>query len=70
MSKVRVTKISVDEQAWLHHTYFHDTTPEKIGIWTSGSQLFDEQHCFLVLICIEEGDDLKHIMKQRICETD
>jgi hypothetical protein len=32
---------------------------EGIGIRTSGSQLFDEQHCFLALICIEECDGLK-----------
>jgi hypothetical protein len=52
MSNVRVAKISVDDQAWLHHTYFHDTTRKKIGIRTSGSQLFDEQHCFLILLCV------------------
>jgi hypothetical protein len=70
MSNARVAKISVDDQAWLHHTYFHDTTRKGISIRTSGGQLFDEQHCFLMLLCAEEGYGLGHAMKQRICETD
>jgi hypothetical protein len=37
-----------------------------IGIWTNGSQLFDEQHFFLALICVEECDGLKYRMKQRV----
>jgi hypothetical protein len=41
-----------------------------IGIRTSGSEFFDEQHCFLVLICVEECDGLKYRMKQRVCETE
>jgi hypothetical protein len=43
---------------------------EGIGIRASGSQLFDEQHCFLALICIEECGGLKYKMKQRVCETE
>jgi hypothetical protein len=58
-----VTKISVDDQVSPQYTHFHDTTPAKISIWTSGSEFFDEQHCFLVLICVEECDCLKHAMK-------
>jgi hypothetical protein len=42
---------------------------ERISIWTSGSEFFDKQHCFLVLICIEECNSLKYRMKQRIGET-
>jgi hypothetical protein len=67
---MRVARISVYEQAWLHDTYFDDTIPKKISIRTSGSQLFDEQYCFLVLVCAEEGDGLQHAIKQQICETD
>jgi hypothetical protein len=43
-------------------------TPERIDIRKSGGEFFDEQHCLLVLICIEEGNGLKHAMKQRISE--
>jgi hypothetical protein len=28
--------------------------PERIGIRTSASEVFDEQHSFLMLICVEE----------------
>jgi hypothetical protein len=62
MSDVEVARINVDDQAQLPCTYFHDTTP-KIGIWRSGSKFLDEQHCFFVLICIEECDGLKHVLK-------
>jgi hypothetical protein len=58
-----VIKISFDDRAWLHDSYFHNTTPERIGIRTSSSEFFDEQHCFLVLICVEECNDLKYGMK-------
>jgi hypothetical protein len=67
MSNVRVANISFNNRAWLDGTYFHDTTPERIDIRTSGGEFFDEQHRFFVLICIEEGNGLKYAMKQRIC---
>jgi hypothetical protein len=39
----------------------YDMTPESIGIWTSGSKFIYEQHCFLVLSCIEEYDGLPDV---------
>jgi hypothetical protein len=70
MSNVEVAKISVDDQVSPQYTHFHDTTRENVSIWTNGSELFDEQHCFLLLICIEECYGLKCEMKQRIYQTD
>jgi hypothetical protein len=69
MSNVRVVNISVDDQVRSYDTYFDDTAPQKICIRTSGSQFFDEQHCFLMLIRIEERDGLKYRMKGRIHEA-
>jgi hypothetical protein len=69
MSNVEVAQISVGDQVSSQCTHFHDTTPEKISLWTSGGEFFDEQHCFLVLICVEECNGLKCEMKQMIYET-
>ena len=69
MSDVEVAKISVDDQVSPQCTHFHDTTPENVSIWTSGGEFFNEQHCFLVLICVEECNGLKCEMKERICQT-
>jgi hypothetical protein len=69
MSNVEIAKISVDDQVSPQYTHFHDTTREKISIWTSGSEFFDEQYCFLVLTCVEECDGLEGEMKQRTCKT-
>jgi hypothetical protein len=69
MSNVEVAKISVDDQVSLQYTHFHDTTPENVSIGTSGGEFSDEQHCFLVLICVEECNGLKCEMKWRICQT-
>jgi hypothetical protein len=55
---------------WPHGKYFHDMTCEGINIRTNDSQLFDEQRCFLTLICIEECDGLKYRMKQRVCDME
>jgi hypothetical protein len=68
MPNARARKIRFYDRAWLHDTYFYDTTAERINIRTSGAEFFDEQHCFLMLICIEEGNGLSYAMKQRICE--
>jgi hypothetical protein len=69
MPNVRVAKISVDDQAWLHDTYFHDMTCMSIGIWTTGSEFFEEQHCLVILICIKKRDGLKYAMRQRVYEA-
>jgi hypothetical protein len=50
-------------------TYLHDTTRESVGIRTTGSEFFNEQVCLVTLICIEEGDGLKRVMKRRVCEA-
>jgi hypothetical protein len=42
---------------------------ENINVQTSSSQLFDEYHCFIVLICVEECDGLNYGMKQEVCKT-
>jgi hypothetical protein len=70
MSNVEVAKIRVDDHVSPQYTHFHDTTPKTIGLWTSGGEFVDEQHCFVVLICVEECYGLKCEMKQRICQTD
>jgi hypothetical protein len=50
----------------VNDTYLHDTTRESIGIRTTGSEFFEEQVCLVMLICTEERDGLKCMMKQRI----
>jgi hypothetical protein len=41
-----------------------------MGIRTTGSEFFEEQVCLVMSICIEEGDSLKYVTKQIVCETD
>jgi hypothetical protein len=62
MPDVQVAKISVDNPAWLHDTYFYDMTYASVGIWATGNKFFEEQVCLAVLTCIEEGDGLKYAM--------
>jgi len=69
MTDVEVARISIDDQVSPQYTHFYDTTPKKISLWTSGGEFFDEQHCFLVLICVEKCYGLKCEMKERICQT-
>jgi hypothetical protein len=68
MSNVEDAKIRVDDQVSLQYTHFHDTTPENVSIWTHDGEFFDEQHCFLLLICVEECYGLKCEMKQNMSE--
>lgn len=37
---------------------FRDTTPERIGIQTNGSEFVYEKHHFLMVFCAEERDGL------------
>jgi hypothetical protein len=47
----------------------HNTTRENISLWTTGCEFFEEQVCFIVFICIEEGDGLKYVMKRKSYEA-
>jgi hypothetical protein len=66
MPDVRVAKISVDDPAWLHGTYFHNMTSTSIGIRTTDSEFFEEQGCLVTLFCIKESDGLRYVMKRRV----
>ena len=56
-------KLVFDDPAWLHDTYLYNMTCESIGIRTTGSEFIEKEVCLLMLICIEEGDGLKYVMK-------
>jgi hypothetical protein len=44
-------------------------TSASVGIRTIGSEFFEEQVSLVILICIEERDGLKYVMKQRVYDA-
>jgi hypothetical protein len=44
-------------------------TCASVGIRTTGSEFFEEQVSLVVLICIEERDGLKYVMKRKVYDA-